>query len=220
MVVRLIVVVVAGSVVVVLNEMVSSRMVVVVPWENGVKNGRSTTVVMVMKMVAVMVGPIVVSGSAMRGSLYGKVTNGTVDDGSMVVPVGTVVDVVVAAVVLVVVAGSDVEEVVWARPDRAGANAHSASVSATRPRRYSAVVLMTVTGYRGVRCSGSDQPVSASGRGCWAGGRGCCAGASFTFTSKKVTDEPCDHRLATTSHDLPTGKSARMAEGLVAARTV
>ena len=78
-----------------------------------------------------------------------------VDDGSSVVSVGTVVDVVVVDVDVVVVAtsvvvviASEVGEVVWARPDPAGASTHSMTASTATPRHHSADTFMTAPAYR------------------------------------------------------------------------
>ena len=104
------VVVVAGSVVVEPEAMVSASRVVVVAWENGVENGSSTTVVMVMGMLTVTVGPTDdVSGELGKRGSYGSTTNG----GAVVVDC-TVVDVVVTPAVVLVAAGDDADEVTWA----------------------------------------------------------------------------------------------------------
>jgi hypothetical protein len=98
-----------------------------------------------------------VSGAFGRGSsgrTTGDVGGDVVGEGSSVVPVGTVgdvdvvevvvVDVVVVATSVVVVTAVGFVEVVWARPDGAGASTQAASVSAASPRHHSAVVFMTV----------------------------------------------------------------------------
>ena len=206
-----VVVVVAGSVVVEPEAIVSTPTVVVVAWENGVEKGSSTTVVTVMGILAVTVGPTDdVSGEPGKTGSYGSTING----GTVVVDCTAVDVVVTGVVVLVLAAGDEVDEVTWARPGRAGTSATRATVSTPRPRRYSAVIFMTTREYRRARSfRSSNQPVRASGRGCWAD-------APFTSTLKNAADEPCDHRLATTNHDVPIGKSARITDGFVAARTV
>ena len=156
-----VVVVVAGSVVVEPEAIVSTPTDVVVAWENGVENGSSTTVVMVMGMLAVTVGPTdEVSGEVGKRGSFGSTTSG----GAVVVNC-TMVDVVVTrAVVLVVAAGDEVDEVTWARPGRAGPSAASATVSTATPRRYSAVLFMTTTEYRQTRSFRSSKSASEGQR--------------------------------------------------------